>query len=210
MLHCAITDGGARLTWKSSENTTVRDYFNFTTTKTQQGSYNLSGITHDNLPLEDYYSTVGNVTMPACNSSEYTDDWQLDISTSDWWNNEGWANFTFPSLDVQFDNNTANLTLNGYFTAENYVSSNSVYWMRGPTLGTTVQGSVQIRFSGLIDTYHSDVMNLTGENPVWLRTVGFGNNSLNIGNTRSAGSRPYPALAVAVTAFMGYVASIYM
>ncbi|KAH8690102.1 hypothetical protein BGW36DRAFT_390215 [Talaromyces proteolyticus] len=200
----------SELTWKQGENTTVPDNFNFTVSKTQQGSYNLSGTMQESLSSEDVISTVGNVTMSSCNSTEYTDDWRLDIWTYKWWDNQGWDAFTFPSLDVQFDNNTANLTLNGYFIAQNFVRTNATDWIGPQEVGSSIQGSIQIRFSGVIDAYHSDVMNLTGQNPVWLRTVGFGNNSLNIDNTGGAGSGPYPALAIVATGFIGCVVSMYI
>lgn len=195
------------LTWETNENTTVPDNFNFTVSTTPQGSYNLSG-TMNQSAAADTYSSVGNVTMPSCNSTEYTDDWKLDIWTYTWWSNENWDAFTLPSLDIQFNGDTANLTLSGYFTAQNFVNTNASDYQGQQTLGETVQGSIQIRFSGVFDAYHSDIMNLTGSNPNWVRTVGFGTNKQNIGNTSGAGSRPYPAIAIAATAFLGCIVGI--
>jgi hypothetical protein len=84
-------------------------------------------------------------------------------------------------MSIQFDGKTANLTMDAVFSATPYVQSNVSDW-QGPTTGDPgAHGFIQIRVSGAIDAYHSDSLSLEDETPVWLRTVGFGNDSSNIG-----------------------------
>ena len=120
--------------------------------------------------------------MPACNISTETGDWRWIIIPGSWWDLEGWKDFEYPKLDVAFDDRTANMTLDGRFTAYPYIRSN-VSGFRGPhTIGSGIHGTIRLRFRGVLDTYHSDVLDVNASTPTWLRTVGFGNNSLNIGN----------------------------
>ena len=44
----------------------------------------------------------------------------------------------------------------------------------------------------VIDPYHSDTLVNTSRTPTWLRTVGFGNNSMNIGYNSGSMSLPRP------------------
>lgn len=74
--------------------------------------------------------------------------------------------------------------LKGYFGAISEYQTGPVYQ----------EGSMQfagefiMTFSCVIDVYHSDVLRNDTATPTWLRTVGYQNNSLNVGYTsRSAG-----------------------
>ncbi|PYH42831.1 uncharacterized protein BP01DRAFT_393862 [Aspergillus saccharolyticus JOP 1030-1] len=44
-----------------------------------------------------------------------------------------------------------------------------------------------LRFAGVLDAYHSDILANDTATPTWLRTVGVNNNSPNIGYTGTAG-----------------------
>lgn len=43
------------------------------------------------------------------------------------------------------------------------------------------EGEFKLSFAGVIDRYHSDVLKNDTDTPTWIRTVGFNNNSVNIG-----------------------------
>ncbi|KAJ5667434.1 hypothetical protein N7507_003298 [Penicillium longicatenatum] len=62
--------------------------------------------------------------------------------------------FPDPTINLQFDATTANLTLEGYFEADPmYLEAND--WEEGPVLFT---GKSLMTFAGVIDSYHSDVL----------------------------------------------------
>lgn len=86
----------------------------------------------------------------------------------------------FATMNASFDGHTANLTVNGMFWA---------YPTDGNNNRDGIVGDMQIRFRGVLDTYHSDILDVNSSTPAWLRTVGFGNNSLNIGNEANAAGR---------------------
>ncbi|KAH7251035.1 hypothetical protein BKA59DRAFT_434707 [Fusarium tricinctum] len=155
------------------------DLFNFTTSQTKSGAYNLSAIIDRN-KAESYSSNL-NLTMPVCNTTELSGDYMISMQEFQSWQAEGWDDFRYPSMSIQFDGKTANLTMDAVFSATPYVQSNVSDW-QGPTTGDPgAHGFIQIRVSGAIDAYHSDSLSLEDETPVWLRTVGFGNDSSNIG-----------------------------
>ncbi|KAJ5407708.1 hypothetical protein N7509_001591 [Penicillium cosmopolitanum] len=101
----------------------------------------------------------------------------------------GW-NWTYPAVELQFDSRTANLTLEGY--------AYGVSLQKNPREQTRedydVQGRFKVSFSGVIDPYHSDILVNTSSTPSWLRTVGFGNNSMNIGYGSEGLLSFYPSL----------------
>ena len=137
------------------------------------------------------------ISMSTCNSTEYYGNWTLsvlDVQGNWWWSTKGWKAYTLPIMNVTFDTQTANLTLNGDFQASPFVRSNSSDYVvgSGGTIGPGVQGTIGFTFRGALDAYHSDILNTNSSSPTWLRTVGFGNNSLNIDNS-SAATRLYPA-----------------
>lgn len=174
-------------------NDSVSDYFNFTVSKTPNNLYNISSPA-SNWP-QSASGAFENVPMRICNRSAETAEWFvfMEINSGGYWTIEGWDNFTLPDMTVLFDDKTANLTLNGDFYAypwpENHdVSSVNQVW----DLSGAVQGSIQIRFKGILDTYHSDILEMKGTIPTWQRTVGFGNNSQNVGyGVSSSAERSY-------------------
>ncbi|KAJ5735574.1 uncharacterized protein N7483_000699 [Penicillium malachiteum] len=95
--------------------------------------------------------------------------------------------FTNPVLNLQFDSTTVNLSMQGYFQA----SINSI---SGPDFPQEAEdtfvfvGKFVMTFEGVIDTYHSDILRNDTATPTWLRTVGYQNNSLNVGYTTTSGS----------------------
>lgn len=160
------------------ENTTITEpYFNISLTETNGAPYNLSSSL---IPPQGPQILYPNMT--SCNTTIDRSEWEANVITEPWWDNVDW-NWTYPVLGLQFDNLTANLTLDGYFTAYPYMLSNVS--IDNTTLEiddfNTVQGKFKIRFLGVIDNYHSDVLVEDSPTPNWLRSVGFRNNSLNIG-----------------------------
>ncbi|KAJ5652888.1 hypothetical protein N7507_010314 [Penicillium longicatenatum] len=145
--------------------------FNITLQDTQSAPYNLSSI------LTDYAGSSSVMfNIKGCNSTETT-RWAghfISLGIED--DNIGY-NWTYPNpvLDLQFDGQTANLTVEGYF--------------EGIPLGKYdfneddlfVPGKAKLSFSGVIDTYHSDVLVNDSATPSWERSIGFGNDSANVG-----------------------------
>ncbi|KAF5967729.1 hypothetical protein FBULB1_11109 [Fusarium bulbicola] len=156
------------------------DIFNFTTTQTNSGAYNISALLQRNIP-ESYTSSL-NLTMPVCNATELSGDYRVGIEEYKSWPAEDWDDFRWPDISVMFDDKTANLTMDAVFSARPYVWPNATTEWSGPQTGSPgAHGFVQLRVSGVIDAYHSDSLSLDEKTPVWLRTVGFGNDSSNIG-----------------------------
>lgn len=89
-----------------------------------------------------------------------------------------------PVLDIQFDGKTANLSVNGYFIGYDTVKEGTMT----STDGMLVVGGMKVSFLGVLDAYHSDVLANDTATPTWLRTVGFQNNSLNVGYTSTVSS----------------------
>lgn len=119
--------------------------------------------------------------MPVCNTTELSGDYMISVQEFWSWQAEGWDDFRYPSMSIQFDSKTANMTMDAVFAAEPYQLSNVSDGERPITGDPGAHGFIQIRVSGAIDAYHSDSLSLEDERPVWLRTVGFGNDSSNIG-----------------------------
>lgn len=107
-------------------------------------------------------------------------------------------------MNVTFDDQTANFTLDGDFAAYPFVRSNDTGYIGGESgeIGRGVQGTIRFTFKGILDAYHSDVLDMNTSSPTWLRTVGFGNNSLNIGNSGVGRPRPGLGAATIVTTFI--------
>ena len=55
-----------------------------------------------------------------------------------------------------------------------------------------IMGRIQMRFSGPLDAYHSDILYVNSSTPTWLRTVGFGNISLISANNSRGTSLSQP------------------
>ena len=141
--------------------------------------------------------------LKACDTTTESGKSRMTLVDRDYTNNAGW-NWTYPTVNIQFDSQTANFTLNGYaagfpYLIDRYDSSN----LPGP-YKDEVQGKIKVSFYGVIDPYHSDILVQTSTTPTWLRTVGFGNNSMNIGYKSGSLSLPRPVRweAVAICSFI--------
>lgn len=147
--------------------------------------------------------------MPACNATNENGDFSVSMYTDTWWSTEGWKAFELPEMSLQFDDKTANLTVDGYFAAYPYVRTNVSNWI-GPhqiSIGDSVQGTIKIRFSGVLDSYHSDSLDVISADPAWVRTVGFGNDSSNIGY-ESRAVRPGFGSTMAITVIAVLVSAL--
>lgn len=169
-----------------SNKSTAPDNFNMTVSK-ESSAFNLSGAVRNSYEY-DWNATrsFGHFSMPACNPSEDTGRWQAKPQVAKWTNTENWTGFRFPVMNASFDAHTANLTLSGIFEADSFLRKNDTQRI---DIGGSVLGTFKLHFHGVLDTYHSDVLNVNSTSPTWLRTVGFGNNSLNIGYAKNAAER---------------------
>ncbi|CAG2008929.1 unnamed protein product [Fusarium graminearum] len=152
--------------------------FNFTTTQASSGAYSLNGTVLNNGDSGSA-SAWKNITMPTCNSTEWTNDYRFSMTTFESYFAEDWDDYKLPEVSMQFDDKTANLTVDGIFYAKPYRQSN----MTGQPVGGSpeVVGYVSVRFAGVVDEYHSDALSLNESTPSWERTVGFESNPSNIG-----------------------------
>ncbi|KAJ5703238.1 hypothetical protein N7488_010786 [Penicillium malachiteum] len=167
----------------------IPNNFNWSLEETQAPPYILSSILTEYEGAQNAYD-VGqyplqvNTTTTNCNGSEVS-SWQFQPLS---WNTSSNAsylagtNFTDPVINLQFNGQTANLTMKGY------VDVSSEYWIEGISEVGDVEfaGEFTLTFEGVIDTYHSDVLRNDMATPTWLRTVGYQNNSLNVGYTTSS------------------------
>lgn len=123
-------------------------------------------------------------------------------------------------MRAEFDAHTANFTLDGTFLASPFMRLNHSSYLietgkggeaAGIANNDAVQGAIQIRFRGVLDKYNSDILDVNSSSPAWLRTVGFGNNSLNIGDSLNGGPKTRSAMLSALVApFLAVVISIYI
>ncbi|KAJ5380872.1 Transcription factor [Penicillium cataractarum] len=180
-------------TWQSNENKTVNDHFNFTTTKSTD-SFSLAGILDANQGSQGFSP----ISMPTCYSSYYYGNYTLAISdqpANEWWSTQGWTDFKLPSMNATFNEKTADFILEGKFVAYPYLRANDTGYIGTAdggeiSIGDSVQGTIRLTFKGELDTYHSDVLDMNTTTPTWLRTVGFGNNSMNAGYASGGYGRP--------------------
>lgn len=116
------------MVWNS---TNVADIFNFTLSPTPKAPYNL---TADNGGLFlDRELVAFNANMDSCSSLE-SNEYRINpasippsgIPEGDW---------TYPSVNLNFDSRTANITVDGYFLETSYLWANITGGK--PTLGPT-------------------------------------------------------------------------
>ncbi|KAJ5261060.1 hypothetical protein N7478_011655 [Penicillium angulare] len=159
----------------ASTDSFVEDVFNLTLSSgTKKAPYNLTGIIKD----ADLMLASFTMDLKSCDNSTESSQNRMTLVDRDWSNDAGW-NWTYPAVEIQFDNQTANFTLNGYAAGFPYlINPIDPTTTLGPD---EVQGKIKVSFYGVIDPYHSDILVNTSSKPTWLRTVGFGNNSANIG-----------------------------
>jgi hypothetical protein len=149
---------------------------------TTSPSYNMSST------ITNRYQGWGEFIVNASIPCDYTSQWSLLI----WSDPYDGTNFTNPTIDLQFDDSNANLTLQGYAEAGPATTSGS----------TVVWGKFSLTLSGVIDKYHSDVLRNDTSTPAWLPTVGYNNNSANFGyTTKSTGCRIAEPMSLSAIVF---------
>ncbi|GLA81428.1 hypothetical protein AtubIFM56815_005079 [Aspergillus tubingensis] len=173
----------------------VDNNFNWTLNATNGPPYSLSS----NLAgYEGQGEFISNFT--SCNDSD-TVAW--DFFLAPWDINAAGGYLPGAALDLHFDGKTANLSLNSYFIGY------EVFKEGTKTISSSMLavGEIKLRFLGVLDAYHSDVLANNTATPTWLRTVGFQNNSLNVGYTSTANSfsegRAVSATIIALTVMIG-------
>lgn len=177
---------------KPDEDTTAKDYFNFTSTKASD-SFALTGVLNDQHVTSGYSP----IQMPARYGKTESGNWtlqiqqQLSVNNSDYW----YGN-SAPVMNATFDDKTANLTLEATFKAippEDASTQDRVY------------GYIYFTFEGVMDSYHSDILDMDNTSLTWLRTVGFGNNTLNIGTNASGRFSPDLWCVIAMFTFIVWI-----
>ncbi|KAJ5831954.1 hypothetical protein N7474_000265, partial [Penicillium riverlandense] len=173
----------------SPSDRSVNDIFNLTlSSSAKEAPYNLTGAIKDADAMLDTFD----MNLKSCNTSIESSQNYMSLVDRDYSNNAGW-NWTYPAVDLQFDSQTANFTVNGYAAAFPYRISYTEGGENRPLGPDEVQGKIKISFFGVIDPYHSDTLINTSTIPTWLRTVGFGNNSMNIGYDSGTLGWPHPS-----------------
>lgn len=165
--------------------------------KNSSASFDLSGLVRDPHGWGNEATNWFEYSMPACNTTREMDKWSAMLLARKWWNTRGWFGFRYPTMNASFDDHTVNLTIRGLFEASVYMSRSIEGWQ--PRMqGNSILGDVEIQVRGVLDPYHSDILDVNSSTPTWLRTVGFGNNSLNIDNdAKNAATRPGVAMGSA-------------
>ncbi|CAI7623301.1 unnamed protein product [Penicillium pancosmium] len=163
----------------------IDDEFNLTSSyDIKHAPYNLTGT----LTARDYTFSSLDMDLAPCDTS-FKSQYYMNLITFGSLEEAGW-NWTYPAVELQFDSHTVNFTLDGYAYGA-AIRKNP--WEQGWEDGD-VQGRFKVSFSGVIDPYHSDILVNTSSTPSWLRTVGFGNNSMNIGYGSEGLLSFYPSL----------------
>ena len=158
-----------------------RNNWDWTLQNTTSRPYNLSGI------ISKGYEGWGGFVVETVSSCAYSSKWQFFLSDFTY------TNLSIPSIKLQCDGTTANLSLQGY-VVPNPVDGEG-----------QVPAQFRLTFLGIIDKYHSDVLRKDTGTPNWLSTVGFNSNSENIGYTNTTsgsshimGSLPLNAIVSAL------------
>ncbi|PYI29176.1 hypothetical protein BP00DRAFT_479696 [Aspergillus indologenus CBS 114.80] len=147
-------------------------------TTTQSPPYRLSST------INTYDEGLGSLraNMTNCTTTEIV-PWYIDPGPWAQVNNSiyepEWPAMT---VSLEFDGETANYTIRGYFEGHRTYGKDEDRFYGDPA-----EGQFTLRFAGVLDAYHSDILANDTATPTWLRTVGFNNNSLNIGYTGAAG-----------------------
>ncbi|KAF3395969.1 hypothetical protein F1880_006830 [Penicillium rolfsii] len=132
----------------------------------------------------DYFGGEGSiiVNMTNCTNTNLV-PWIVFLNAGTLANGTSAGDSGWPGMAVnlEFDRTAANYTIQGYFKAYRAYGENNDRFG-----GVPVEGQLNLRFRGKLDAYHSDVLVNDTATPTWLRTVGFNNNSQNIGFTGAA------------------------
>lgn len=168
-------------------DSSVKDVFNLTLSPDTKGPpYKLTGTIKD----ADLMMSSFEMDLKTCNTSTETSQNRMTLVDREWSNNAGWT-WTSPTIEFQFDSQTVNFTLNGYAAGFPYLIDRSD--PSKPLGPDEVQGKIKVSFFGVIDSYHSDTLVNSSSTPAWLRTVGFGYNSANIGYDNGSLGSPRPS-----------------
>lgn len=180
----------------------VKDNFNFTLAETKAAPYHLSST------LSEYYGDGAlEFNMTSCDGED-TVEWSGNLIDELWWKKPSYNHsYPDPVLNLQFDGQTANLTVDGYYLAVPKPTGNNTF----NTVDIEARGTMKISFLGRIDSYHSDVLVNDSSTPTWKRSVGFNNNTLNVGDTASSGapSQQFGTWGIALGALISF-ATLYI
>ncbi|KAJ5734938.1 uncharacterized protein N7483_000063 [Penicillium malachiteum] len=138
--------------------TIVPNNFNWTLEKTQAPPYNLNsvpanyqGVLSEQNGADN--SLQVNSTIANCSGIEVS-SWQFTSLSYNTTSNYNATNFTNPVINLQFDGQTANLSMKGYASVMPEYKTGPVY-QEGCV---AFAGEFTITFSGVIDLYHSDAL----------------------------------------------------
>lgn len=174
-----------------SESPEELNGFEWSLQETQEPPFNLSSTLADGELIAGF-----NFDMTACNGTGQV-PWDLAPVVQ----NASYNDVVYPysTIGLQFDSQSANISFQGYFTGAQTYKEGGSEFAGEPIL----VGQFRLTFLGTIDTYHSDVLENSTSTPAWLRTVGFQNNSLNVGYTSgSTGNQLMGSLSLATLAFI--------
>ncbi|KAJ5976569.1 hypothetical protein N7481_010276 [Penicillium waksmanii] len=108
-----------------------------------------------------------------------------------------WA-YPDPTINLEFDSKAANVSMGAYLRA--MPSSN--YTQAEKDLQVRVPRYINVIFHGVIDSLQSDVMVNDSDTPVWLRSVGLNNNSLNIQYNTAMNAKSEWGIGMTLFAFL--------
>lgn len=128
----------------------VKDIFNLTQMPaTQKSSYKLSGTIIDADKSVDNFK----INLTSCDTSTEISEF-LTTLIDRAWSNDASLNWTYPEVDIDFEGKTANLTVNGYSSADPYLLVNSTNPRDPGVAADVVQGKIKVIFLGVIAPYH--------------------------------------------------------
>ncbi|PGH35807.1 hypothetical protein GX50_01391 [[Emmonsia] crescens] len=179
--------------WWNQQDQIVSDYLDMTVTKSPNSTFTIAGtLKPKKNPADKNPYWPVHIDMPPCNSTKEYGNWSMQVHQLTRWNTEGWSDFALPNMTAIFDSKTVNLTIDGTYSATPFARIKDSLWSERGSLSNNdqIQGIIQIRLNGVLDAYRSDVLdvNSTAQYPEWLRTVGFGNNTANIGDSNGGRS----------------------
>ncbi|KAJ5936541.1 hypothetical protein N7466_002991 [Penicillium verhagenii] len=186
-------------TFTMSESPKLLNDFDWSLEKTQEPPFNLSGTV-----IDDEFIGEFPLNMTSCNRTGEV-PWRLQPIA---WNSPfNGVRYPYPTISLQFDHQSANISFEGYFSGERYYEQEGLR-NSGDSI---LVGKFELTFLGAIDSYHSDVLENDTATPIWLRTVGFQNNSLNVGYALvSTGSQLIGSLSLATLTFIVLEVALFL
>lgn len=168
----------------AKNQTNIQNSFNFTVENSKADTYNLSSTLGNSFYSGSRFSGSKNINynMTVCNGTKDL-SWEGAILNKKLWSDYN-SNVTYPdpTLDLQFDDKTANLTLRGYTMTSPSCGEKAKFC----PADVIVYAEIQITFSGKIDAYHSDKLETDGATPKWEKTVGYGNDTQSADKTNGS------------------------